>query len=68
MLFYGHYDVQPADPLDLWKTPPFEPATAQGKDGAERMSGRGTADDKGQLMTFVEAARAWIKTTGDAAH
>ncbi len=64
VLFYGHYDVQPADPLDLWNTPPFEPALVKGKDGVERLYGRGTADDKGQLMTFVEAARAWIKTTG----
>jgi acetylornithine deacetylase/succinyl-diaminopimelate desuccinylase-like protein len=63
-LFYGHYDVQPADPLDLWNTPPFEPVIVTGKDGVKRMYGRGTADDKGQLMTFVEAARAWIKTSG----
>ncbi len=64
LLFYGHYDVQPADPLELWQTPPFEPAINKGSDGVERMYGRGTADDKGQFMTFVEAARAWIATTG----
>lgn len=64
VLFYGHYDVQPADPLNLWKTPPFEPVRQTGKDGVERMYGRGTADDKGQFMTFVEAARAWISATG----
>ena len=64
LLFYGHYDVQPADPLNLWQTPPFEPTRKKGKDGVERIYGRGTADDKGQFMTFVEAARAWIKTTG----
>lgn len=63
-LFYGHYDVQPVDPIDLWTTPPFEPARQTGADGVERLYGRGTADDKGQLMTFVEAARAWIKATG----
>ncbi len=63
-LFYGHYDVQPVDPLELWKTPPFEPTRKTGGDGVERLYGRGTADDKGQLMTFVEAARAWIKATG----
>jgi len=64
VLFYGHYDVQPADPLDLWKTPPFEPVRRTDAGGVERMYGRGTADDKGQLMTFVEAARAWIAATG----
>jgi len=63
-LFYGHYDVQPADPLELWKTPPFEPSVVTGKDGVKRLFGRGTADDKGQFMTFIEAARAWIKATG----
>lgn len=64
-LFYGHYDVQPADPLELWRTDPFEPVRKSDADGVERFYGRGTADDKGQLMTFVEAARAWIRTTGD---
>ena len=58
-LFYGHYDVQPVDPLELWHTKPFEPENRNGK-----LYGRGTSDDKGQLMTFVEAARAWIKATG----
>ena len=64
VLFYGHYDVQPVDPVNLWNTPPFEPIRKKDADGVERMYGRGTADDKGQLMTFVEAARAWINTTG----
>ncbi len=59
-LFYGHYDVQPIDPLNLWDTKPFEPENRNGK-----LYGRGTSDDKGQLMTFVEAARAWIIATGD---
>ena len=63
-LFYGHYDVQPADPLNLWKTPPFEPVLKKGADGVDRLYGRGIVDDKGQLMTFVEAARAWIAATG----
>jgi acetylornithine deacetylase/succinyl-diaminopimelate desuccinylase-like protein len=64
VLFYGHYDVQPADPLELWKTPPFEPQLKVGEDGVQRMYGRGTSDDKGQIMTFVEAARSFIKTKG----
>jgi acetylornithine deacetylase/succinyl-diaminopimelate desuccinylase-like protein len=63
-LFYGHYDVQPPDPLDKWTTPPFEPEKRKGKDGVARLYGRGTADNKGQLMTFIEAMRAWIEATG----
>ncbi len=64
ILFYGHYDVQPVDPVNLWSTSPFEPTLKSGKDGVERIYGRGAADDKGQLMTFVEAARALIVATG----
>ena len=63
-LFYGHYDVQPVDPLELWHAQPFEPVLKKDADGVERLYGRGTADDKGQLMTFLEAARAWIRSTG----
>jgi acetylornithine deacetylase/succinyl-diaminopimelate desuccinylase-like protein len=63
-LFYGHYDVQPVDPLNLWQTKPFEPTIKTGKDGVDRIYARGSADDKGQLMTFVEAARALIASTG----
>ncbi|HUR43455.1 MAG TPA: M20/M25/M40 family metallo-hydrolase [Aestuariivirga sp.] len=64
LLFYGHYDVQPADPVELWNTPPFEPTIKKGADGVMRMYGRGMDDNKGQFMTFVEAARAWISATG----
>ena len=63
-LFYGHYDVQPVDPLELWEHDPFEPFIETRADGTKALRGRGTADDKGQLMTFVEACRAWKQVTG----
>ncbi|MFD0916998.1 dipeptidase [Pseudahrensia aquimaris] len=63
VLFYGHYDVQPVDPLDLWDTHPFQPDIIE-VNGAKRLRGRGTSDDKGQLMTFVEACRSWKEATG----
>ena len=58
LLFYGHYDVQPVDPVELWHRDPFDPALEDTPRGRV-IRGRGSSDDKGQLMTFVEACRAW---------
>lgn len=63
LLFYGHYDVQPVDPLNLWDRAPFDPEVQDTPEGRV-IRGRGAADDKGQLMTFVEACRAWKAVHG----
>lgn len=59
LLFYGHYDVQPPDPLEKWHTPPFEPTI---RDGA--LYARGASDDKGQVSCFLEALAAWHAVAG----
>jgi len=64
VLFYGHYDVQPVDPLNLWASPPFAPRIGVTARGHKAVFGRGSADDKGQLLTFLEAVRAWINVHG----
>ncbi len=58
LLFYGHYDVQPVDPLNLWDRDPFDPQVQDTPKGRV-IRARGSSDDKGQLMTFLEACRAW---------
>jgi acetylornithine deacetylase/succinyl-diaminopimelate desuccinylase-like protein len=63
VLYYGHYDVQPAEPLALWQTSPFDPVLCEGPHGP-RVIARGAVDDKGQLMMWVEALRAWHEAAG----
>ena len=59
VLVYGHYDVQPADPLELWISPPFEPTQRDGN-----LFARGATDDKGQVLTHIESAQAWLEVHG----
>ena len=63
LLYYGHYDVQPADPLELWNFPPFEPTVVDGPHG-KRVYARGAVDDKGQVQMWLSAFRAWHEETG----
>jgi len=63
VLFYGHYDVQPADPLALWDSDPFDPKIVDGPRG-RRIAGRGAVDDKGQVVSFFEACRAHLAVNG----
>lgn len=58
-MVYGHYDVQPPDPLDKWDSPPFEPVVRQGN-----IYARGATDDKGQMFTHVRSVSSWLKTAG----
>ncbi|MBT4867148.1 MAG: M20/M25/M40 family metallo-hydrolase, partial [Planctomycetaceae bacterium] len=58
-MVYGHYDVQPADPIDQWISPPFEPTVRDG-----RIYARGATDDKGQMFTHVKSVEAWLKSVG----
>jgi acetylornithine deacetylase/succinyl-diaminopimelate desuccinylase-like protein len=59
VLFYGHYDVQPVDPVELWRNPPFEP-TVEG----DKLVARGSTDDKGQSYTHLKAVAALLKQRG----
>ena len=63
-LFYGHYDVQPVDPIELWENDPFDPMIETRADGSRAIRARGASDDKGQVMVFIEACRAWKAVTG----
>ncbi len=63
LLYYGHYDVQPAEPLELWHSPPFEPQVVDGPHGP-RVVARGAVDDKGQVAMWLAAFRAWHAAAG----
>ena len=64
ILIYGHYDVQPPEPLELWTSPPFEPTVRKNEAGLDAVYARGAVDDKGQVWCHVEALRAWQQAGG----
>ena len=64
VLVYGHYDVQPPEPLELWQSPPFVPTVRKNEAGVDAVYARGAVDDKGQVWCHVEAIRAWQKAGG----
>jgi len=64
ILFYGHYDVQPPEPMDLWQSPPFEPTVRKDENGFDAIYARGAVDDKGQVWAHCEAIAAWQANGG----
>jgi len=64
VLLYGHYDVQPPEPLELWSSGPFEPDVRAGANGALNIYARGSSDDKGQVFLHLKSFEAWIRTAG----
>ncbi len=65
VLLYGHYDVQPVEPLELWESPPFEPCLREDASGHRAVYARGSSDDKGQVWAHVEAIGAWTRGAGE---
>jgi acetylornithine deacetylase/succinyl-diaminopimelate desuccinylase-like protein len=64
VLMYGHYDVQPPEPLDQWRSPPFDPTVRKDDNGFDAVFARGAVDDKGQVWCHLEAVRAWQQQGG----
>jgi acetylornithine deacetylase/succinyl-diaminopimelate desuccinylase-like protein len=65
VLLYGHYDVQPAEPLELWESPPFEPTVRPDASGHQAVFARGASDDNGPVWAHIEAIRAWTQAAGE---